>query len=438
MIFHPTMQKNSNLSKNNSLTISKKSKTKKFIPGKSKIRYAGMVFDKNEIDAAVNSLLSSFSNNWFALGKNAVKFQNTFASKLDVEKAIFVNSGSSANLVAVATLFSLQKIKSGDEFITMSTTFPTTINPFLIYGLKPVLVDTILPSYTANVEQIEKAITKKTKVIMIPHINGSPNDMVRIKELASKHDLLIVEDCCDALGSKFNKKMVGTFGDLGTFSFYAAHHMSTGEGGAVIGKKSLLDTSESIRDWGRVNLDSDSLGDRKFKSQKISKKLPKDYEDRYSYSNIGYNLKPLDLQAAIGLIQLKKLNQFTKTRKINFKFLYENLENISNDLILPVGLPDSDPSWFVFPITIKKSAKFSRQNLVSFLENKGIETRPILAGNIENHPAYKNTKFRRIEKLRISEQILHNSFFLGVYPGLQHEELSYIVESFKSFFKKNS
>ena len=402
---------------------------------KTKIQYAEMVFDNEEIQTAIKSLLSSFSNNWFALGKNALLFQNKLASYLQVDQSVFVNSGSSANLISIATLDAKKIIKRGDEVITLSTTFPTTINPLLLYGLKPVLIDTELASFTANLEHLEKAITDKTKLIMIPHINGSPNDMKRIMEIAQKNDLAVVEDACDALGSKFDGKLAGTFGDMGTFSFYAAHHMSTGEGGAVVGNSEFLSTAESLRDWGRVNIDSNSFGNRTFSSQKISKKLPEDYEERYSYSNIGYNLKPLDMQAAIGLIQLKKLKKFTQKRKQNFKFLFENLQNFSDDLILPQSLPDADPSWFVFPITVKQTSKHKRSNLIKFLEKQGIETRPILAGNISSHPAYDKIKFRKFRKLNNSELILNNSFFVGVYPGLDQTSLEYIVNCFKIFFK---
>jgi len=411
--------------------------SKKITAKSTRIKYAGMIFDKEDIESAIKSLLLSFSDNWFALGTNALSFQKKLASYLGVPKTIFVNSGSSANLISVATLAAKKIIKRGDEVITMATTFPTTINPLLIYGLNPVLVDTELPSYTANLEQLENAITNKTKMIMLPHINGSPNDMERVMEIAQNHDLVVVEDSCDALGSKFNGKLVGTFGDLGTFSFYAAHHMSTGEGGAVVGNSELISTAESIRDWGRVNLNSGSFGNRQFSSQNISNKLPKDYEERYTYTNIGYNLKPLDLQAAIGLVQLKKLPKFTQKRKQNFKFLSENLQNFSDKLILPESLPGADPSWFVFPITVKQNNVFKRVDIIKYLEKKRIETRPILAGNITNHPAYKNIKFRKSGKLNTSKVILENSFFIGVYPGLDDNTLEYVVECFKNFFKNN-
>lgn len=406
----------------------------KFVPEKSQIKYAGMVFDKKEIYAAVKSLVASFSNNWFALGTNAIAFQKKLASYLGLKKTVFVNSGSSANLISVATLAAKNKIKRGDQVITMATTFPTTINPLLIYGLNPVLIDIELPSYTANLDQLEGAITNKTKMIMLPHINGSPNDMEKVMEIAQKYDLIVVEDCCDALGSKFSHKMVGTFGNIGTYSFYAAHHISTGEGGAVgSNDEELISTAESIRDWGRVNLKTKVFGNRKITSQKVSGELPKDYEERYTYTNIGYNLKPLDMQAAIGLKQLEKLGKFTAIRKRNFKFLFENLQNF-NKLILPEGLPKSDPSWFVFPISVKKNSGISRAEIVQFLEKKGVETRPILAGNITNHPAYKNTKFRKIGRLSTSNEILKNGFFIGIYQGLRQGELEYIVECFKRFF----
>lgn len=409
------------------------SRKRRFVPGKSTIKYAGMVFDLAEINASIKSITDSFSTNWFALGTHTAEFQKKIALFLGLRKTVFVNSGSSANLVSVATLVAAKKIKRGDEAITLATTFPTTLNPLLIYGLKPVMIDVELPSYTANLDQLEKAITNKTKLILVPHINGSPNDMRRIMELATKHDLAVIEDSCDALGSKYDGKMVGTFGDLSTFSFYAAHHMSTGEGGAVGGNdEELLSIAESIRDWGRATLKPTSLGHRKITFQKISKELPEDYEDRYTYVNIGYNLKSIDMQAAVGIEQLKKLDTFTRKRKHNFKFLFENLSEFTDKIILPEGLPKADPSWFVFPITVKKNMGLKRSDIVKFLERKKIETRPILAGNIMNHPAYKGIKFKKIGKLSVSKQILENSFFIGVYPGLEKEELGYVIECFKN------
>ncbi|MGI0010803.1 MAG: lipopolysaccharide biosynthesis protein RfbH [Nitrosopumilaceae archaeon] len=411
----------------------------KFVPRKSRIKYAGMVFDKEEIYASIDALCSSFYNNWFALGNNTPKFQKKLAFYLGLKRAIFVNSGSSANLISVATLAAKKRIKRGDEVVTLATTFPTTINPLLIYGLCPVMIDVEFPSYTANLDQLEDAITDKTKLIMLPHINGSPNDMERIMEIAQKHNLAVIEDCCDALGSKYNGKIVGTFGNLGTYSFYAAHHISTGEGGAVGGNdEELILTAESIRDWGRVNLKSELLGNRnrKLTFQHVSNELPKDYEERYTYINIGYNLKPIDMQAAVGLIQLEKLDKFTSLRKRNFKFLYENLFDFNDKLILPEELPKADPSWFVFPITVKKNAGFKRGDIVKFLEERKIETRPILAGNIMNHPAYSRISFRKIGKLPVSKEILENSFFIGIYPGLGKEELRYVIECFKKFFTK--
>lgn len=409
----------------------------KFIPGKSRIKYAGMVFDKDDIYSSLDALLSSFSNNWFALGGNAKEFQQKLAGYLSLKRTVFVNSGSSANLISIATLAAKKRIKSGDEAITIATTFPTTINPILIYGLKPVVVDVQLPSYTANLDELEKAITSRTKLIMLPHINGSPHDMERVLEIAKKHDLVVVEDCCDALGSRYGNKMVGTFGNLATYSFYAAHHISTGEGGAVGGNDdNLLSTAESIRDWGRVNLKSISLGMRKLSLQNVSTELPEDYEDRYTYINMGYNLKPLDAQAAMGLTQLEKLDKFGSLRRYNHKFLFENLSSLTDQLILPEGLPKADPSWFAFPITIKNNSRFKRLDIVKFLEDCNIETRALLAGDITKHPAYKDVKFRKIGKLPITKEILDNSFVIGVYPGLRKEELEYMIDCFQKFLRK--
>ncbi len=408
----------------------------KFEPEKTHIKYAGMIFDKKEIHAAIKALAFSFANNWFPLGSHTKEFQIKLASYLGLKKSIFVNSGSSANLISVASLAAKSKIKRGDEAITLSATFPTTLNPILIYGLKPVLVDIILPSYSSNLDEIEKAVTKKTKLIMLPHINGSPHDMQRIMEIARKHGLYVVEDCCDALGSKFNGKTVGTYGNLGTFSFYAAHHISTGEGGALAtNDEELISTAESIRDWGRMNLKPGSSGNRKISLQNISKELPEDYEDRYTYINIGYNLKPIDMQAAMGLQQLEKLDNFTLQRKRNYKFLFENLSEFDDKLLLPEGLPKADPSWFVFPISVKRNSGFKRFDIIQFLEKKKIETRSMLAGDITKHPAYKDIKFHKVSKLKTTKEVLENSFVIGVFPGLGNKELEYVVECFHKFFR---
>lgn len=410
-----------------------KNQKKPFVPGKSRIKYAHFKFEEKEINTSINALLDSFEKNWFALGQNAKEFQNKFAKFIGVRGAVFVNSGSSANLIAVATLIAQDKIKAGDEFVTLATTFPTTINPGIIYGLKPVLVDIELPSYTVNIKELEKAITKKTKLIMLPHINGSPHNMKEIMRIARKNKISVIEDCCDSLGTKIDKKYVGSYGDLATFSFYAAHHMSTGEGGCVVSNsKELLDTAESIRDWGRTTFQkTKETSKRKLSFQKISKKLPKDYEERYTYSNIGYNLKPLDFQAALGLIQLKKLKGFTLTRIKNYQSLVKGLEKYASEIILPKGIAKSEPSWFVFPITLKNNSKIKRSELVQFLEKNNIETRPMLAGNITGHPAYEKIKFRKIGKLSITNKVLKDTFVIGIHPGIGKEELKFIVNSFK-------
>ena len=410
---------------------------KKFIPGKSRIKYADFQFGEEEIKSSINALLFSFEKNWFAVGNNTSKFQKKLASYLGLKGTIFVNSGSSANLISVATLVAKNKIKRGDEFVTLATTFPTTINPALIYGLKPVVIDIELPSYTANLHDLEKAITKKTKLIMLPHINGSPHNMKRVIEIANRHGLYVIEDCCDAFGSKFDGRFVGTFGDMGTYSFYAAHHMSTGEGGAVGSKNNdFLTTAESIRDWGRAPIKRTSdKTKRKLSFQKLSHKLPEDYEQRYTYSEIGYNLKPLDLQSVIGLVQLRKISYFIRQRRRNFEFLKNKLEKLENKIILPEGLPGAQPSWFVFPITIRENSGVNREKMVRFLESKNIDTRPLLAGNIINHPAYSGIKFRKIGKLANSNLVLKNSFIIGIHPGLNSVMLEYMIKCLKKFLK---
>jgi CDP-6-deoxy-D-xylo-4-hexulose-3-dehydrase len=404
------------------------------------IKYAGPVMDEKEIIAAINSIIDGQITGWFGLGAKGNLFEKALSEYLGLKYSVFTNSGSSSNLLAVASLVSLGLVKPGDEVITPATTFPTTINPLLLYGLKPCFVDIELPSYTIDLEQLADSITKRTKLIMIPHLNGSANDMETIMKMAKENDMFVIEDCCDAFGSKFNGKYVGTFGNLSTCSFYVAHHFTTGEGGAVVtNSKELHDTARSLRDWGRAPVSSSESNEnkRKLSFQKSSKALPSDYESRYTYVNIGYNLKPLDLQGAIGIEQLKKIDNFTKTRKDNCKFFYDSLEPYSNSLILPQGLDKSDNSWFVFPITISNKAKFKRKDIIEFLEKRGIETRPILAGNILKHPAYSKYKFKQSKSLMHSDIVLKSGFFIGVYPSIKEEERNRIIEGFSDFFRSS-
>lgn len=417
-----------------------KHKEKKFVPGTTKIHYAGRVFDEKEIIAMTDSVLDF----WLTLGKYTDKFEENFSKSLRIKHTILTNSGSSANLLAVSALCSQQfrdTLKPGDEVIIQATTFPTTLNPIIQNNLTPVLLDVNLGTYNIDVEKIEKAITDKTKLIMLAHTLGNPNEMDIIIELAEKYGLYVIEDACDALGSQYKNKYVGTFGDMGTFSFYPAHHISMGEGGAVATDNSLLKTIvTSLRDWGRAcfcrwnEKNPNGACKKRFGWQLGT--LPKGYDHRYTYTNIGYNLKPLDIQAAMGIEQLKKFPRFIESRKKNFKKLYEIFSRYKDYFILPESLPKSDPCWFAFPLTIKKNAKFDRNDLTSWLEKNKIETRVIFSGNIIHQPAYKNVKYKIFGELKNSDLIMNNSFFIGIYPGITDEMIGYIEQKIKEFFSK--
>ena len=410
-----------------------------FKEGSDIIRYAGPYLDKSDLKCTMNSLLDGFKTGWLGFGKYAKQFEIDFAKFLGRKFAIFTNSGSSANLLAIGSLISLKKLQKNDEIITIAATFPTTINPLILYGLKPVLVDVVFPSYTINIEQLKKAISSKTKAIFLPHISGSPHNMLEIQKIAKKSNLLIIEDCCDALNSKINNRAVGTFGLSATFSFYVAHHITSGEGGMIVTDDLLLANNiRSLRDWGRMPLneqDSD-FKLRKKQIQNISKNIPDDYEARYTYSTIGYNLKPIDMQGALGSNQLKKIEKFSKIRNKNYDKLFSALSKYSS-IILPKSLPNSYPSWFVFPITINDNATFSRNEISNYLESNKIETRPMLAGNITKHPAYADIKFKIIGNLTNTEKILSKSFSVGVYPGIDKNRINYMIKIFQNFLGKH-
>lgn len=402
-------------------------------------RYSGPYLDEKDLKAVLESLLDGFLTGWLGFGKNAHLFEKKFAIFLGRKYAIFTNSGSSANLLAISSLASLGKLKKNDEVLTIAATFPTTINPLILYGLRPVFVDIKIPSFTVDVNSLKKATTKKTKAIFLPHLAGSPHDMKAISKFAKRNNLMVIEDVCDALGSKVYGRNVGTFGISATFSFYVAHHITTGEGGMVVtDDKKVADTIRSLRDWGRITISKveKSTELRKKEHQSVSKTLPKDYEKRFTYSNIGFNLKPIDLQGALGISQLKKINEFKKKRHNNYRKLIKGLSNY-NSLILPKSLLHTSPSWFVFPIIISKNAKFSRQNITDYLEKNEIETRPMLAGNIIKHPAYKGAKFRIGERLENTETVLRNCFCVGVYPGLSNDKIDYILHVMKKFLDRN-
>jgi len=424
--------------------IALRKKASKFIPGKTIIRYAGAVYDAEEINIMVNAILDG----WFSSGKYTLKFEAKFSEFLGVKNAISVNSGSSANLLAIAALFSQQlpkemRLKPGDEVITTALCFPTTVNPLIIYNLTPVFIDVEIGTYNPDPFLIEKAISRKTKAIFITHTLGNPNDMKHIMDIVESHDLILIEDACDALGSKYNGKYVGTFGHLGTFSFYPAHHITTGEGGMVVTNNTLLgNIVRSLRDWGRactmpicdpVHCPDNECPRSLKNNAKSIYGLPEDYDKRYTYINIGFNFKMTEIQAAMGIAQLNKLPMFIEIRKRNFKFIYEELSKYDNVFILPEWLPRSDPSWFAFPITIRKEAPFNRRKILKWLLQNRIEAKLLFTGNILKHPAYKNINAKIYGTLENSDYIMFNTFFIGVYPGITEEMLEYIVTKIKEF-----
>jgi CDP-6-deoxy-D-xylo-4-hexulose-3-dehydrase len=410
---------------------------KLFIQGESIIRYAGRVFDEKELVRLVDSSLDF----WLTAGPNAEALENELAEFMGVEDAILVNSGSSANLVAISSLTSPKlldrQLKFGDEVITVASGFPTTVAPIVQNRLIPVFVDVSLGTYNANPELIERAISAKTKAIFLAHTLGNPFDLGFITNLAKKNNLWLVEDNCDALGSRYEGRLTGTFGDLSTISFYPAHHITMGEGGCVItDNEDIAKIARSFRDWGRdcyCASGEDNTCGLRF-SQQFGD-LPPGYDHKFVYSHIGYNLKVTDMQAAIGREQLKKLPGFIEKRKENFNLLYSGLEKLSDKLILPCATERSDPSWFGFLITIRENQNFTRTELVQFLNNNKIHTRNLFAGNLLRQPAFKNIEKRVDGDLKNTDFIMNNTFFIGVYPGLGKPEINYVTEKFTDFFQ---
>lgn len=411
-------------------------KNKTFVPGQTRIQYAGRVFDEKEM----KNLVSSSLDFWLTAGPYAEKVETRFKEFFDSEGFFLVNSGSSANLTMISTLRSEQlpdHLKPGDEVITPSVTFPTTLTPIIHNQLVPVFVDCEIDTYNMDTELIENAVSDKTRLIFLPHTLGNPNKMDRIMEIAKKHNLIVLEDTCDGNGGKYDGKLVGTIGAMGSLSFYPAHQMTMGEGGGVIindGK--YLRTAISIRDWGRDCYcqpgRNNTCGNR-FNGQ--HGKLPFGYDHKYVYSNLGYNLKLTDMQAAIGLAQLDKLPSFVKARQDNFNFYYDAFKELTDYLILPRWEEKAEPSWFGFPITVKDNVKFN--NLIKHLEKDNIETRKIFAGNIIKQPGFMNIKHRMGSELKNTDVIMEKTFFIGVYPGLTNEMREFVVKSFMRFFKKD-
>jgi CDP-4-dehydro-6-deoxyglucose reductase, E1 len=409
--------------------------SKKFISGKTVVPVSGKVFDEIELQLLISSSLDF----WLTSDRFNKEFEKNLSSFLNSSFVLTTNSGSSANLLAISALKSKElgqrSLNDGDEVITVAAGFPTTVNPLIQNNLVPVFIDVKLGTYAVDETKIENAITKKTKAIMLAHTLGNTFNLNYVKELCKKYNLWLIEDCCDALGSTYENKHVGSFGDIGTLSFFPAHHITMGEGGAVFTDNPLLKKIvESIRDWGRDCFCAPGKNNtcgKRFE-WKLGQ-LPEGYDHKYTYSNLGYNLKITDMQAAVGLGQLKKLSKFIPARKENFSYLKNKLKEFEKYLILPESTPKSDPSWFGFPITVKKSAPFSKNDLVNFLASKLIDTRPLFAGNIIKQPYFENISYRVVGNLENTDLIMNNTFWIGVFPGLTREMLQYVVEEFKNF-----
>jgi CDP-6-deoxy-D-xylo-4-hexulose-3-dehydrase len=409
-----------------------------FIPGKSPVRYAGRVFDEKELVNIVDSSLDF----WLTAGRFAEEFEYEFAQLFNAAEAILVNSGSSANLVAISALTSPKlknrRLKPGDEVITVAAGFPTTVAPIIQNKAIPVFLDVTLGNYAVDVSKLEQALSSKTKAIFVAHTLGIPFDLKAVKDFAKRNNLWLIEDNCDALGSTYDGQLTGTFGDMATFSFYPAHHITMGEGGAVVShNEDLARIAKSFRDWGRdcycASGEDNTCGIR-FTQQ--FGKLPIGYDHKFVYSHLGYNLKVSDMQAAVGIEQLKKLPEFTKKRKENFEFLYKGLQQFEDKLILPQATENSDPSWFGFLVTVKENAGFTRNELVQFLNHNKIHTRNLFAGNIIKQPAFEGVEMRVIGDLKNTDYIMNNTFFMGIYPGNGEAELSYVISKFEEFINK--
>lgn len=402
---------------------------KQIIPGDSYIPVSGKVIDADDLVNVIDSSLDM----WFTTGRYAKEFEKAFAEYMDQKFCLIVNSGSSANLVAFASLTSPElgdrQIKPGDEVITVAAGFPTTVNPIVQHGCIPVFIDVEEKTHQIKTSSLEKALSKKTKAIMLAHTLGNAFNVKEVKEFCSKNNLWLIEDCCDAVGAKYDGKMVGTFGDIATVSFYPAHHITMGEGGAVVtSNPKLKKIAESFRDWGRdcwCPTGKDNTCGKRFKYE--YEDLPNGYDHKYVYSHIGYNLKVTDMQAALGLSQLRKLPSFVKKRNSNFNYLKSKLLHLTEYIDLPEATENSEPSWFGFPISVKNSSHIKRNELTKFLEESKIGTRMLFAGNLIKQPLYKNTEVRIVEELVNTDNIMNNVFWVGVYPGLSEIHLDYIA-----------
>jgi len=410
-----------------------------FIPGRSRIPYAERIYDDRELVNLVDSSLDF----WLTSGRYVLEFEEAFARKVGRKYCSLVNSGSSANLLAVLSLTSRRvegRLRKGDEVITAAAGFPTTVNPIFQCGLVPVFVDVELGTYNISPKVVEEAIATRTRAIMLAHTMGNPFDAEEISKIAKEHKLWLIEDCCDALNSTFNGRNVGTFGEIATYSFYPAHHITTGEGGAVLTSDPLLRREvDSFRDWGRdcwCPPGKDNTCGKRFE-WKLGD-LPYGYDHKYIYSNIGFNLKALEMQAAIGLAQLDKLDDFAEKRRENYSFFMQSFRKYEDSLILPVAHPKATINPFGFLLTVRSDAGFTRRDIVKFLENKGISTRMLFGGNLTRQPAYKGKRYRVYGDLRNSDVIMSSSFWIGVYPGITNEMRTYVVKEVDKFMRIHS
>ncbi len=409
-----------------------------FIPGTSRVNYAGRVFTEHELMNLVDSSLDF----WLTEGRYSEEFAEKISEFLDIENVILTNSGSSSNLIAFSALTSEKlgdkRLLPGDEVIAVAAGFPATVTPIIQNNLVPVFIDVDIPTYNIDIKMMEKGISEKTKCIFIAHTLGNPFNLDAVMELANKHNLWVIEDNCDAFGSKYKEKYTGTFGHISTISFYPAHHITTGEGGAVCtNDDQLAKIIKSFRDWGRdcycSGGENNTCGKRF--SQQFGN-LPFGYDHKYVYSELGYNLKMTDMQAAIGAAQIDKLPEFTKRRKQNFDRYNQIFEKYSDFLILPKATEKSDPSWFSFIISVKENSPFTRDEFINYLNDNKIETRNLFAGNIVKQPAFMDKNYRIADNLKNTDYIMNNTFFLGTYPGNSMEKLNYIELIVNRFMEK--
>ncbi|MBE9224569.1 lipopolysaccharide biosynthesis protein RfbH [Phormidium sp. LEGE 05292] len=403
---------------------------KPFTPGKDPVPVSGKVFDEEELVHLVDASLDF----WLTTGRYAEQFEREFARFMGTRFALLVNSGSSANLLAVSALTSPllgdRRLQPGDEVLTVAAGFPTTVNPIIQNGLVPVFLDVDIPTYNIDVTRLEEAISPRTKAIILAHTLGNPFNLDAIKAVVQQHNLWLIEDSCDAVGAEYQGQKVGTFGDLATVSFYPAHHITMGEGGCVLINSPLLKRIvESLRDWGRdcwCAPGVDNTCGKRFNWQLGD--LPPGYDHKYTYSHIGYNLKLTDMQAAVGVAQLKKLPKFIEQRRQNYAYLYTALKPLEEYLILPEATANSTPSWFGFPITVREEAPISRNQLIRHLESHKIATRLLFGGNLLRQPAYEEIKYRVVGEMKQTDRVMNQTFWVGTYPGLDEPRLNYIVD----------